>query len=398
VAPSPERVLSGAFLRVVAANFCFFMTFAAFFLLPLHVRALGGTERTVGLVMGTAGISGLASVAVAGWLLDRFGRRLCLLAGLALMGSCAAAYLAVDRIGPALYALRAMQGIAFTAGFNAASTLIVELAPIERRATALGLFGVSTLTTHALAPGLGEILVRTTGFDALFRVAAAFSVVGFALAWPLRPPPLHLHGRPGRFRPGPVLWAIFATTACCGAAFGTVLTYTPTFVVDARLGPVATFFLSYTGAAIVTRLFGGRLGDTFERRAVILPALLLLAVAILGLASVGSAPALAATGVVFGAAQGIAYPTLNAYAVDQSPPDRLGRVQTLYNGAFNLGVTGGSILLGPVAHTAGHRWAFRCAAGMAALAFAVFRFGTGSAGTLSRVDARALDSATTGAD
>ena len=38
-------ILSGRFLRLTVANFCFFMTFATFFLLPLHVRALGGRSR-----------------------------------------------------------------------------------------------------------------------------------------------------------------------------------------------------------------------------------------------------------------------------------------------------------------------------------------------------------------
>jgi MFS family permease len=160
---SERRLLSPPFVRVIAANFCLFLTFASFFLLPLHVRALGGSEQMIGLVMGTAGLAALAVVVVAGWLLDRFGRRPFLVGGLVAMSVSAAAFLAVDHIGPALFLLRVVQGLAFAAGFNAASTLAVELAPLERRAAALGLFGVSTLTTHALAPALGEVLVARAG-------------------------------------------------------------------------------------------------------------------------------------------------------------------------------------------------------------------------------------------
>jgi len=47
------------------------------------------------------------------------------------------------------------------------------------------------------------------------------------------------------------------TIACCGVAFGGVITYVPTYVHDADLGPVATFFLSYTAAAVLTRVTAG---------------------------------------------------------------------------------------------------------------------------------------------
>src|SRR5438094_6463522 len=103
---------TACFARVTGANFCFFLTFASFFLLPLHVRALGGTERTIGLVMGTSGLAGLVSVLAVGALLDRFGRRIFLLAGLATMSAAAGAFLLVDRIGPGIFLLRAVQGVA----------------------------------------------------------------------------------------------------------------------------------------------------------------------------------------------------------------------------------------------------------------------------------------------
>jgi MFS family permease len=396
--PPREAVLSPAFVRVIAANFCFFLTFASFFLLPLHIRALGGSERTIGLVMGTAGVAGLAVVLVAGWLLDRFGRRPFLLGGLATMSLSSLAFLWIDRIGPALFLVRGVQGLAFAAGFNAASTLAVELAPVARRVTALGLFGVSTLTTHAIAPALGEVLVAHAGFPALFVAAAACSAVGFIVALPLNPPPLHLHRSSARLEPTRALLAAFATIACCGIAFGSVITYVPTFVADEHLGRVGVFFLSYTTAAVLSRVFGGQLGDTLERRTVILPMIGLLTVSIASLAMIHTVAMLAMVGMAFGLAQGLSYPTLNAFAIDQTGATRLGRVQTLYNGAFNLGTTSGSMLFGPVVQAYGHRPMFGCAAGVAALAFAIFQLGSRGALPAASPTATSLDSVTTAAD
>src|SRR6185369_5494079 len=96
-----------------------------------------------------------------GAVLDRWGRLRFLRLGLAVMLLATLGYLFVDRIGPLLFALRVVQGIALAA----------ELAPVDRRAQALGIFGVSTLGTHALAPTIGEQLIRVGGFHLLLAVA-----------------------------------------------------------------------------------------------------------------------------------------------------------------------------------------------------------------------------------
>src|SRR5436190_15133018 len=105
----PPSTRTACFARVTAANFCFFLTFASFFLLPLHVRALGGSERTIGVVMGTAGVAALVGAVAVGGLLDRFGSRGFLLGGLATMSLASATFVVVDRVGPALFVLRIIQ-------------------------------------------------------------------------------------------------------------------------------------------------------------------------------------------------------------------------------------------------------------------------------------------------
>ena len=72
--------------------------------------------------------------------------------------------------------------------------------------------------------------------------------------------------------------------------------------------------------------------------------------------------ALVAVGALFGAAQGISYPTLHAFLVDLTPPAHLGRSQALFNGAFNLGVMSSAFVFGPVTDHLGHRTMFLSAA------------------------------------
>lgn len=371
-------LLTGPFLRLTVANFLFFMTFATFFLLPVRIRQLGGSDGQVGLVMGMNGVAGLAGVFLVGALIDRVGCRVFLRAGMVGMAVLALAFSRVEAVGPLMMLLRALQGLAFAAGFNASSTLAAAFAPPERRANALGLFGVSTLATHALAPTIGERIYGAYGFPALFALASLFALAGLGIAWSLpEPRSAHAGDRAApRSRLSPPLRSALLVTGLCGLAFGAVMTFVPTFALDERLGPVATFFLSYTSAAILVRVGAGRIADDVGVGRMIPPAIALLSAAIASLCLVHSRLALGLSGVAFGLAQGVVYPTLNAYSVGLAPQGELGRVQAFFNGAFNVGVTSGSLALGAVAHAFGHRATFAAASTTALLALLAFLGGT----------------------
>jgi len=65
------RGFSRDFYLVTVANFVFFLNFASFFLLPLHLKSMGASEQTIGYVMGTGGFAGLCVLPFLGVLLKR---------------------------------------------------------------------------------------------------------------------------------------------------------------------------------------------------------------------------------------------------------------------------------------------------------------------------------------
>ncbi len=370
-------LLSGPFLRATLANFFFFLNFASYFLLPLFLHSSGASEGTIGAVMGSSGLASLLVLPLIGMTIDRIGRRPFLLAGAASMTLASIGFQFVHTVGPAVFALRILQGVSFAAAFTATTTFAAEFAPRARRARALGLFGLSTLLTHAIAPALGEELVRRAGFPALFAAATVCTLVVLVIALPLPEPHHVLHGVKGDARRlQPIHWLIAATMTLAGAGFGTVLTFIPTYVTTHNLGRVGYFFAAYTSTAILTRLVGAGASDRFGRRLVILPALVLLGVSIFWLARVEDLPTLFAAGALFGTAQGISYPTLHAFLVDVASEAQLGRTQALFNGAFNLGVSGSAFAFGIVAEHFGYRTMFSLAALMPIAAAAVFFIGT----------------------
>jgi len=366
----PRRPLPRDFYLVTAANFVFFLNFASFFLLPVHLKALGVSERTIGFVMGTGGFAGLCVLPFLGALLDRVGRRGFVTAGALAMALASFAYVVVPGVGPVLFLLRIIQGVSFTSAFVTASTLAVELAPIERRGEALGLFGISTLTTHAIAPALGEVVARRFGFEALFAIAGSLGLCAAALTLRIRAPerPRSVAGgAASRLPHGATLWLGAAMMAACGMGFGAVLTFVPTFVHAIALEQVAPFFISYTAAAVAVRLAFGGLSDRIGRRRVLLPSIVILAISVLVLGWVHSIVALVGVGLLFGAGQGMVYPTANALMVDLSRPENLGRVQTLFSGSFSVGVAASAFIFGGVIERFGYPVTFAVAAGCIAV-------------------------------
>jgi len=158
-----------------------------------------------------------------------------------------------------------------------------------------------------------------------------------------------------------VQWIVAATMLLSGMGFGAVMTFTPTFIHGEGLGRVGVFFAAYTTTAIVTRFVGAGLSDTFGRRALIIPTLLILSGSVLTMAFVRGVPLLVCAGALFGAAQGISYPTLHAFLVDITAEAHLGRAQALFNGSFNFGVTSSAFVFGAVAEQLGYRPMFALA-------------------------------------
>jgi MFS family permease len=364
---------TGDFLRTTIANFFFFLNFASFFLLPLHIKALGGDERTVGFVMGMSGLASLLVLPAVGMTIDRFGRRRFLLCGATGMTLASFCFIFIDQIGVALFALRLLQGVSFAAAFTATTTFAAEFAPREQRAQALGLFGLSTLLTHAIAPSLGEEIIHRFGFQTLFAMTIVYTAVVIVLAVRLPSGKVsHSESNPMPTRLSELHWIIGATTGLAGMGFGCVMTFIPTFVRDTGLGRVGFFYAAYTSMAILSRIVGAGLSDSFGRRRVIMPTLLALAASIFALSFVHDLVLLVLAGMMFGAAQGIAYPTLHAFLIDQTSEAQLGRSQALFNGSFNLGVTLSSFIFGIVAHQSGYGPMFALASLTPAAACLVF--------------------------
>lgn len=356
------------FLRATVTNFFFFFGMNGFILLPLYVTSLGGTEVEVGLVMGLYNAVGIVCQPLVGPWVDALGRRPFMLAGVGL--ALAAALLAVAAPSVPLLALvRVLQGLGFSCFFVANYSYVIDLVPPARRGWALGIYGVAGLVGTAVAPLLGEGIIRRLGFRPLFALSAALMVVCGAFVRGLRerarefaPPVRGFPWERGGLREA--LQLSMAVTLFFGLGAGTIFVFLPTFAEHLGVRTLALFYTAFSLAAIGVRVFGGRLSDVHGRRAVIVPAMYIQAgaTAVLALvaflvtkrSSTPVVPVLVAAGLMSGGAHGFLYPGLAALVTDRTPATRRAVVVGIFSAVFLTGQTTGAFVFGYVTHAVGY--------------------------------------------
>ncbi len=357
-----------AFFRATITNFFFFFSMNGFILLPLYIHGLGGTAVDIGVVMGLFNAVGILCQPVVGPWIDALGRKPFMLAGVGLVIAAALLAAAVPSI-PALVLVRVLQGLGFSCFFVANYSYVIDLVPPARRGWALGLYGVAGLVATALAPLVGEWVIRRFGFRPLFVVSAALAVVAAVFVWYLkerrREVALPVRGFPWeRGGLADVLHLPMAVVLFFGLGAGTIFVFLPTFAENLGVRTLALFYTAYAVAAIGVRLFGGQLIDTRGRRAVIVPSMFIQTAATALLAALGFlvtrtsqtpvVPALFLAGLMSGSAHGFLYPGLAALVTDQTPETRRGVVVGIFSAVFLAGQTSGSFLFGYVTHAVGY--------------------------------------------
>ncbi|MDE0828029.1 MAG: DHA2 family efflux MFS transporter permease subunit [Vicinamibacterales bacterium] len=115
------------------------------------------------------------------WMTDRWGRVTIYVGSLIVFGTGSA----VCAAAPDMYLLvagRFLQGLGAGALFPVGMTIVNELFPPERRATALGIWGMGLAGAPATGPPLGGWLVTAFGWRWLFVVFVVVAAVAAALA------------------------------------------------------------------------------------------------------------------------------------------------------------------------------------------------------------------------
>ena len=357
---SPHR-FPARFWALIAATFLAFLGIGTVLpgLAP-HVRYdLGGSDRTVGFVIGTFSIVALGSRLFAGRIADHKGRKASFLTGLVSCALAGASYLLPLGIG-GMYLGRTFQGFGEACLYIGAATWAVELGGLDRSARALGYLSSGIWGGISAGPVVGQWL-------STFEQAALVQVIAAACSFAL------LIRVPADYRPEPHAerqnW-LRASLVAPGFAVGFVNVHYPVitgFLIlhlasHGNSGRAA--FSTYAGFVLLSRFFLGGLPDRVHPQYTFYGGLVGMAA---GLSILATGPDW--TGAIIGASLlglGFSFPWASiASTVLKVTPDRQrGSTVSLLSAFYDLFVGMSSFSAGIVAN----RWGYSAAFVMAVLA------------------------------
>lgn len=370
-------ILNREFILVTLSGFIFFFNFHSFLLLPLRIQELGGSESDIGFIMGVAGFSTIFTTPAVGILVDRWGRKWFMALGGLIMALSTFPFAYIDTLNLLFPLLRVVHGAAFSLCFISAGTLAADVAPVQRRSQALGLFGVFTIVNYALAPFVGKRVVENYGFHVFFLTVFIFGFLSFLIALLIREPVKvrsDITDEKGilttLFRHG-VLVSAFALMIS-GTGFIPTLTFIPVFAKKIKIEAFDLFFIAYTLSALAIRILGGWIPDRFGKKKAAMPALLFFSISIIGISFASNVSNFIETGILFGLSHGLVYPSIYTLVIDLSPVVERGRAFAICSVAFTLGGMLGSFIYGLVAQFWGFHIMYFTAGGVCLIGFIVF--------------------------
>lgn len=366
------------FLLALCGYFFLFMAVSLFFLYPVVLEKFGPSQGRIGLIMGVYSVVAIAVRPFFGRLIDlRGGRRFAVLGILLLLASTPLFHFVRDA-GWLPVLLRALAGLGWGVSMTATISMCSDLGPSDRLAKSMGVIGVAGLVANALGPLLAEELLRRGGAGRLIDVSLLFLVAALGCILATREMPKCEAGRtPGGGRALKALpWVLAAVIGAVpvfhGAIRGAMIYFIAVFASSNGLGRVGPFFVVFSLAAILTRFRLGDLSDRLGRKAVILPAALIIALNLFVIAQVRSTSLLIVTGFVGGLGQGLIFPALSTYIIDFLGRENKGLAISLYNSLFDVGMGLGSPFFGWISDLAGYRWMYRVAGLLLLVSTAVF--------------------------
>jgi MFS family permease len=346
---------SGRFWSLIGATFLGFLGIGT--VLPgmgPHIRHdLGGSDQTVGFVIGIFSFVALASRFFSGPLADRRGRKIAFLTGLLSCAVAGAAYLLPLGIAGA-YLGRILQGFGEACLYTGAAAWVVEVGGLQRSGQALGYLSSGIWGGVSVGPVIGQWL---GSFEraAMLQVIAALVAFAVLTRIPEDYEPEAHSGRRG--------W-LPASLVAPGIAVGFVNVHYPVvagFLIlhlarHGNSGPAA--FSAYALMILLTRFFLGGLPDRIDPGKTYYGGLVAMAFGLIVIA-MGPPPVLAVIATaVLGFGFSFPWSSIASTILRQTPDNERGSVISVLSAFFDLFVGVSSFAAGMVAKRFGYSAAF----------------------------------------
>nr|WP_282943544.1 MFS transporter [Paenibacillus sp. RC67] len=321
----------------------------------------------ISFVISLFAVSAIATRLFAARLFALMGERRLMFIGLIIFAVSTAGYAFMHFLG-SLLVLRIVYGIGFAIAGTAFGTLASEIIPKNRMGEGMGYFGLSTSLSMSIAPVIGLWLLNAYGFNTLIGVTSVLAVIVFPLAAFIRFPAKEAAASSHtKTRGSSGIWEKGAVFPCglnllLSVTYGGLITFIALFGKEVSLGNVGWFFLFNAMMVLIIRPFSGKLFDRKGHAAVLPPGALFTALGLILLSYASGMTLLVISAFCYGIGYGMLQPSLQAWTIQRSAPERRAVATGMFYNSIDLGIAIGSVCLGFVAAGTGYAGMYRVSA------------------------------------
>ncbi|MGM0900381.1 MAG: MFS transporter [Bacillota bacterium] len=348
-----NKIWSLSFIFVVISNALVFMIFEMLLpTLPLFVTALGGGASQVGLVTGIFMLSAILIRPFAGMLAKKIDKKILLILGILIIALSTGAYYLSSSISTLLL-IRLIHGAGFGLATTYFATLAAEIIPKDRRGEGIGYFGVGETVAISVGPMIGIMTLELYDFQRLFfgGMAGLFLAVIMAIFIKRAPKEKELDKQvSGKFKllekrvlfPALLIFLI-------GIAAGGIMSFFSLYAIERDFTQVGLFFLLIAAASFIIRLLSGKLFDQYGPSIILIPGSILSIVGLIILYVAVNDSMFLIAAIFYGFGFGAIFPAVQTWCMNLVEEHEHEDAMASFFNFFDLGIGGGSFILGLVA-------------------------------------------------
>jgi MFS family permease len=232
---------------------------------------------------------------------------------------------------------------------TAATALMTDILPANRRGQGMAAFGTAISLGIGIGQGISTQLISTMGIQFIFSLSAVLAFAAGGLIYAMK----ETLDNPQAFKieqlklksnelfeksVAPAAIVMFLSAFCSGLIF----VITPDFSGYLGIENKGWFFMVYVSSTIIVRLISGGVSDKLGRKETLLYAMLLCLISMVMLAFCETKFMYNICALIFGFATGVSSPAIFAWTADLSHPQRRGIGAGTMFIALEFGILAGS--------------------------------------------------------
>lgn len=351
-----EALWTKNFVLVSAANFFLFVSYYSL-LVTLPTAAMNEFYTTAS-VAGLFNTFFLASAIIIrpfiGSWIDKYGKKFVLVVSYIIFAIVSVLYGFFESVA-ILLMLRFLQGIGFGIATTGSGGIVADIIPESRKGEGIGYFVMSFNISMFVGPFIGITTYSNFGILALFIIVAICSFLSLICSLLIKLPleriakeTTNRKEKPPIIEKGAV--PVSFTAAFFAISYAAVLSFMAVFADERGLGNVSGYFFAvFAIVLIMTRPFTGVWFDRYGPNAVIYPAIIVYSCGMLALGLSHHVITFFLAAALIGVGWGTLYSSFQTVAIQRSNPNRSSVATATYLSIFDIGIGGGSYLVGLLA-------------------------------------------------